>query len=202
LNIRLPKINRGLSIRSVTEGLLGSALMGFVVFHLASMLLTPNWQNYLGERSASILTPYVNFFELTGNWSFFAPDIGPPPIFLEWKIFDSQHRMIEQDRWPPASRTLFWREQQNRRISAVRFMLAAEGRAEQMITPYLCKRNPKAYSVRLSRVLYRLPPFEIKKKERSKVEPSQADRSPFDLAPGDGFVRSLVSDDYCQARNS
>lgn len=186
------------SLRSAVERLLSAGLSMFVCFHLASMFLTPNWQNYLGDRASTVLTPYVNFFELTGNWSFFAPDIGPPPIFLEWEIFDKKRKLIEHDRWPPPPEAFFLRERQNRRISAVRFMLAAENRAGRMMTPYLCRKNPNATSVRLSKVLYRLPPFAWGKRSGgSQVEPNPAIVSPFDLAPGNGFVKTIVSDEYC-----
>ncbi len=132
----------------------------FILYHLYAVTLIPNSQTYLGLKSAPWIEPYVNFFEFVTQWGFFAPEPGPPPLFIEYELVDQEGKSIEVGRWPEIPDPYFLRERQNRKVNVVRFMATATGRAEMMMAPYFCKQNPKVSSVRLWRLYYNLPSLE------------------------------------------
>src|SRR6476469_7797231 len=86
----------------------------FLVFHLSAVVLAPNCQTYLGKVAAPLFEPYLNFFEFMASWSFFAPDPGPPPVFIEWESVDKNSTTLESNRWPILPNPYFFRERQNR----------------------------------------------------------------------------------------
>ncbi len=132
-----------------TQGKLKVGLTLFVLYHLYAVLLIPNSQNYLGLKSAPWVEPYVNFFEFVTAWGFFAPDPGPPPVFIDWVIEDSYGKLLDVGRWPDYPDSFFWRERQSFRVNIGRYMFTGEGRAEKMLTPYLCRQNEHAVSITL-----------------------------------------------------
>lgn len=125
------------------------ALSGFIGFHLFAVILTPNSQSYLGASASGVVDPYISFLELSNTWSFFAPDPGPPPVFLEYEIFDKHGATLSKGRWPDFPDPYFLRERQNRRVAAAEFMILAGVRSERMMVPYLCANAPEAHSVSL-----------------------------------------------------
>lgn len=138
---------------------LKAALSIFIVYHLFAVLLVPNGQSFLGSKSAKWVEPYVNLFEFTNNWSFFAPEPGPPPIYIEYELIDREGHSSEFGRWPSLHNPYALRERQNRKIAAAEFMMSSEVRAEKMMIPYLCKEHNNVGSVRLWRVVYSIPQF-------------------------------------------
>jgi hypothetical protein len=134
-------------------------LTAFIIYHLYAVLLVPNNQNYLGFKSAPWINPYVSFFEFVTAWGFFAPEPGPPPIFVDWELMDQEGKLLETGRWPSYPNPFFWGERQSLRLNLGRFMAMNDARAEQMLSPYLCKQNPRAVSVQLWRSFYNLTPM-------------------------------------------
>jgi len=129
----------------------------FIVFHFSVVVLLPNSQTYLGLRSAWFFEPYAQVFLLMTKWSFFAPEPGPPPVFVEWELLDRKGATLEMGRWPSSPDPFFLRERQNRRIAAAQSMVDSDGRAERMIVPYLCEKNPLTFSVKLWGLMYAIP---------------------------------------------
>lgn len=167
-----------------------AALSAFIVFQLFSVLLVPNAQNWLGTKAAPVIEPYVNFFELTNAWSFFAPDPGPPPVFVEYEKLDRKGESLGLGRWPEVKDPYLLRERQNRRIAAAEYMMANELRAEKMMLQYLCRQHPEAGSFRIWRIMYTVPDFQDVASGKRKI--------------GDdvGLERRLVSHSFCEERKS
>ena len=136
---------------------LKAGLSVVLCYHLFAVILAPNTQTYLGFRAQKVIEPYVNFFELVASWNFFAPDPGPPPVYLEYELLDASGETVERGRWPDMKDPYFFRERQNRRIAAARFMIGTDLRAEKMMVPYLCKEHPQTHSVRLWKTQYTIP---------------------------------------------
>ena len=124
----------------------------FLIFHLFAVIIVPNSMNYLGLQTGPILERYVNFFELSQNWSFFAPEPGPP-VFVEWEILDAQGEPIEKTRWPALGSTY-------RKVSLAVFTSTTDEKVDQLMGSYLCRTNPKAGSVRIWRVISPAPTRE------------------------------------------
>ena len=129
----------------------------FIVYHLYAVVLSPNSGNYLGSKSSPLFGFYVNLFGLMTSWSFFAPDPGPPPLFVEWELLNKEGKSLGLGRWPQLPDPYFLRERQNRRIQAARTMVESDVRAEKMMVPYLCSKNLEASSVRLWSIMYPVP---------------------------------------------
>jgi hypothetical protein len=161
------------------------ALSAVIAFHLFAIVLSPNKNTWLGYQCAKIVEPYVNALELASSWSFFAPDPGPPPIFVEWQLENKKGEMIEKGRWPDSPDPYFLRERQNRRIATARFMAMSDERTEQVLLPYLCRTRPQAFSVKLWRTVYTLPSLTDVVKGKRKI--------------GDdvGMDRRWVSQSFC-----
>ncbi|MFL5812729.1 MAG: hypothetical protein ACJ763_04070 [Bdellovibrionia bacterium] len=137
-----------------------AALSVFVVFQLTVVLLAPNGDHYVGATLEPFVEPYANFFELTNKWSFFAPEPGPPPVFVEYEILGANGESIHKARFPEEKSPYFLRDRQNRRIASVEFMMPGEDRVEKVMVPYLCGKNPEAQAIKLWRVAYTVPSME------------------------------------------
>jgi hypothetical protein len=87
-------------------------------------------------------------------WSFFAPEPGPPPVFLEYEALDSSGAQISRGYWPQLKSPYFWRERQNRRISLARFMTSKPERARRLGGEFICRKSPGAHSIRLWSTMY------------------------------------------------
>lgn len=158
----------------------------WLVFHLFVIAFVPNAQNYLGMKLAPVIGPYANFFELTNAWSFFAPEPGPPPVFIEYELLSRAGDSLRNGLWPDLNEKLIFRDRLNRRIAVAEYMISSEQRAEKMMAPYLCSRNPDAGSVRLWRVAYGLPGFnEVAKGGKPLRDESRIERH-------------LVSHNFCE----
>lgn len=129
----------------------------FACYHLFGVILAPNSQTYLGLKSAPFYESYLHFFEFMSNWGFFAPEPGPPPVFVEWELQDQKGNTLEIDRIPSYPDPYWIRERQNRRMALVRFMIGQDQRIEKMMVPFLCRSHPNAAAVKLWKVGYGIP---------------------------------------------
>lgn len=145
-------VPNGKSLRGLKAGL--SLLL---VFQLLVMVLGPNGRNYLGEKVAPIMNPYLAFFELTQQWSFFAPEPGPPPVFIEYALLNARGAELGKGRFPDMEHPPYLRERLNRRIAATEYMMQDERRAERIMLPYLCRKYPEAKAVQLWRLAFTIP---------------------------------------------
>lgn len=127
------------------------ALSVALVYHLFCVMVAPNPNSYLGQRFLGFVRPYVSFFELASQWGFFAPDPGPPPVFVDYEIVGASGETAASGSWPSADENFFLRERMNRRISVARFVMASSDRIEKTLAPYYCKAYPQAQAVRLWR---------------------------------------------------
>ncbi len=140
------------------------------------MIVAPNNANYLGYLARPLVEPYVHFFELAARWNYFAPDPGPPPVFIEWELVDQDSHVFELGRMPKdLINPYFFTDRQTRRVSVVKFMVSDDFYSEHMLVPYLCAKNSpqygrndnKIHSVKLSKVMYTLPTLvDVKNKVR------------------------------------
>ena len=149
----MPKSSVGLKV-------IRSFLTLFIGFHLFAIVLAPHPQSYLTGRALPVIGPYIKFFEFATSWGFFAPDPGPPPIFMEYELFGKTGTEIGRGRWPDYPDPYFFEDRQMRRIQYARFLLQQYSRVEKGFVPYLCKLNPAAASIRLWRVSYPIPSAE------------------------------------------
>jgi hypothetical protein len=134
-----------------------AALSVFIVFHLFCVMLAPNSMTYLGTRAQSVVGPYLTFLELASTWGFFAPDPGPPPVYIEYEAIGEDGVVVKTGTWPDKAPTFFLRERHNRRIAVARFLMSDPRRIEKMLGPYYCGRIPEARSVRFWRVIEGMP---------------------------------------------
>ncbi len=137
-----------------------AALSVFIVFQLTVVLLAPNGDHYVGNFLKPVIEPYANFFELTSRWSFFAPEPGPPPVFVEYQLLGAHGAELQKARFPEEKNPYFIRDRQNRRIASAEFMMPGEDRVEKVMVPYLCGNHPEAESIKLWRVAYTIPSME------------------------------------------
>lgn len=165
-----------------------AGLSVFLIYHLFAVIVVPNGNTYLGKVVAPYVEPYANFFELTNAWSFFAPEPGPPPVYIEYELLDRKGESFHRGRWPEYPDPFWMRDRQNRRIAAAEYMMASETRAERMMLQYLCARNPEAGSARIWRVMYSIPGFR---------EVASGTRRIGDEV---NMERRLVSHSFCEER--
>ena len=128
-----------------------------IAFHLFCIVLVPNSQNYVGYLVAPVVEPYIRMLSLASTWGFFAPDPGPPPVYIEYEALSIDGTLLRSNRWPDNSKKPFFREQRIWRVSLARSLTNIQAGSEQIIGPYLCKLNPDAGMVRMWRVMYGMP---------------------------------------------
>jgi hypothetical protein len=101
------------------------------------------------------------------NWGFFAPEPGPPPVFIEWELLDQKGNTLEMDRFPSFPDPFWIRERQNRRMSLTRFMMSEDQRIEKMMFPFLCQNHQGVASIRMWKVGYSIPsPLDVVHEKR------------------------------------
>ena len=159
--------------RRVRRGVLSA----FVVFHLAAVTLAPNTNSLIGKKLVPVFEPYLSFFELTNSWSFFAPDPGPPPVFVEWELLDKSGNMVGTGSMPEGMRTAGMRESLNRRLAAVEFMILSDDRIQKMLVPYLCRKQQGVHSVKVWKKMIPIPPIDdVANGKRALDDGEQTDR--------------------------
>lgn len=141
----------------------------FLVFHLAAIAIAPNKDTYLGTLIRPVLEPYINFFEFAPSWNFFAPDPATPLVFLEWELLDEFGRIYGNGSIPQRVDPFLLRERQNRTIALTRFLVYSDERIEQILGPWLCRKNPDAGSVRIWKVVYTAPGLREVSEGKRKV---------------------------------
>lgn len=129
----------------------------FLIYHLFAVILAPNIRTYLGTRASSLVAPYIAFFELASEWGFFAPDPGPPPVYIEYEIYGAGGTSVKKGSWPEKKDPFWIRERQNRRVGVARFLMAHPERIEKMMGPYLCHSHSEAHSIGLWRIMASIP---------------------------------------------
>jgi hypothetical protein len=132
----------------------------FVLFHLTAVVISPGGPTFLGKTIEPWIKPYVNTFELASSWSFFAPEPGPPPIHVVYEVESEKRELVKAGTFPETGDPFFFRDRQNRRIAAARFMLSGQDRLEKVMVPYLCRTVPGAYSVRVGQQVHMLPSLQ------------------------------------------
>jgi len=132
------------------------ALSLWLCFHVGALFIVPNSTHYITGRLQWLLEPYVNFLEMDAIWSFFAPEPGPPPVFVEYEALDASGGQLSRGFWPEPESRYFWRERQNRRIALGRYMTSAPQRADRLMGVFLCRRNPKAQAIRMWTTMYQV----------------------------------------------
>jgi hypothetical protein len=128
-----------------------------IAFHLFCIVLVPNSQNYVGYIVAPVVEPYIRTLSLASTWGFFAPDPGPPPVYIEYEALSMEGVLLRSSRWPDDTKSPFFREQRIWRVSLARSLSILPAGSEQIVGPYLCKLNPDAGMVRMWRVMYGMP---------------------------------------------
>lgn len=123
----------------------------FLLWHFPVVLIAPNSSIESLRSPDSLFNRYVGNFALGPYWSFFAPEPGPPPIYLEWELENKLGQVIGRDMMPQPKSPYFFRDQQSRRIAFTSFVFADPTRLDAVMTSYICKHNPEADAIRLYR---------------------------------------------------
>ena len=159
-----------------------------ILFQLFCTVLAPNQNAYLRARFTNVIDPYVGLLGIGSTWSFFAPEPGPPPIYIEYELYDKQGTAIEKGSWPQRGESFLFQDRALRRGAAAQFMLLHPEYAAPMLIPYLCQANPGVESVRLWSVVYRLPSMSEVSEGKQKVgDELSADRKAITLDFCQGF---------------
>jgi hypothetical protein len=131
-----------------------------IVFQLFCVCFAPNRNAYLRNRFSSFTDPYTNFMGLASTWSFFAPDPGPPPLYIEYEIFDKKGGSLRSGTWPSPDEKFFFTDRALRRGAAAQFMLSHPDYAMNMLIPYFCQNDSEIGSVRLWTTIYSTPSLQ------------------------------------------
>ncbi len=132
-------------------------LSAILILHLLCLIVAPQRDSSIGRLLGTFIDPYTQFLELEVSWSFFAPEPGPPPLYIEWETLSDSGEVLAQGRLPESQDPYWIRERQNRRILLARFMAQTDQRTEGVMLPFLCRTHRDARSVRLWRVQYTIP---------------------------------------------
>lgn len=158
----------------------------FVIYHLLVVVISPNISTYLGSRLSPFIAAYAGVLGLGSTWSFFAPDPGPPPLFLEWEIL-GEHNSVTSSGQIPEKDSPFWLvERQNRRFILARILYNENGRHLIIMGNYLCRLYPQSSGVRLWKSIYTIPTIEEVKSGKRRI--------------GDdiGMLRTSVGTHFCE----
>jgi hypothetical protein len=149
----------------------------FTLYQVTCMVAVPLSTNEISQRLSPWISPYAKTLGFVGNWGFFAPNPGPPPTYLEWETTDANGKTLSSGIYPETS-SYFSAEGVVRREASVAFMLAENGRAGQMMTPYLCQGDPRTFAVRLTWVFHPIPSIQEAAAGKSIHDESLIERKP------------------------
>ena len=140
----------------------------FVVFQLLCAIVAPNRGSYPLNPLTHIVDIYSGLTGFWATWGFFAPDPGPEAT-IEYDVLDDQGVSIEKGSWPEMQTGFFKSDRNLRRTAATQMMTFLHpDLAGNMLIPYLCNRDSRAHSVRLTSAIYSFPkPNEILEGKRS-----------------------------------
>jgi hypothetical protein len=120
-----------------------------IAAHVGAMALVPNSDNHVGRSLQWLVEPYVNTLGLGTRWGFFAPDPGMATQRVEWDLIGKDGETFRSGAWLEAGAEFFFKDRQYRWTNVGFFVLSAEGRAEQILAPYLCRSDGQVRSVRI-----------------------------------------------------
>lgn len=152
------------------------------------LVVAPKRDSYLGELVSPVLDPYTQFLEILVPWSFFAPEPGPPPVYVEWEILGDEEKLLSRGQIPEYPSPFWNRERQNKRIVFTRFLMGEEKRIDAVMVPYLCKQYPDAVSIRLWRIGHDVPSLTDVREGRRKI------------GDGEGIERRVAAHGYCEGK--
>jgi hypothetical protein len=156
-----------------------------ILFHCVVLVWAPYRAAHSQTTATVALDAYARPLSMVVAWSFFAPEPGPPPIYVEWELLDSADSTLKRGRWPESADGYFFRERQNKRTQIGRFLSQADTHAEGLLLPYLCKTHLGTHSVKLWRVQESLPRMEEVRSGQRKA------------GDGLGVDRRYVSHSFC-----
>jgi hypothetical protein len=158
----------------------------FVIYHVLVVVLSPNITSDLGSKFSPFISVYAGIFGLGSTWSFFAPDPGPPPLFLEWEILGEQNAVVGLGQIPEKSSPFWLVERQNRRFVLVRNLYLDHGRHLIVMGNYLCRLYPKSSGVRLWKSIHTVPTHHEVQSGQRKIDDEF------------GVLRSSVGTHFCE----
>jgi len=132
----------------------------FVIYHLTVVVFSPNIQTYLGQIVSPWISAYAGVLALSSTWSFFAPDPGPPPVFLEWELLGDHNAVVGQGQLPELKNPFWLVERQNRRFVVVRSLFNMPERYLGVFGPYLCRTHSEIKGVRLWKSMHTVPSMQ------------------------------------------
>ncbi len=133
------------------------SLNAFLVFHVLGILLAPLGLNYIGHRMGPWMEPYLRTLQLASSWGFFAPDPGPPPMYLEFELEGEDGRWNEVHRWPHSAENYFLRERFIWNLAVSRHLINQGANVGEVFGPYVCKSFPKSEVIRFFAVSEDVP---------------------------------------------
>ncbi len=151
--------------------MLRKGLSLLIVLHCAVLLVAPyrTAHDPTARDARDWLERYTRPLSFGVQWSFFAPEPGPPPVYVEWELLDREQKSLERGTWPETWDGFAIRERQNKRTQAGRFVSQNDLQAEAVLLPFLCKTHPGAHAVKLWRVQETLPRMEEVRSGQRKI---------------------------------
>lgn len=141
-----------------------TALSFFVIYHLLTVTILPMGSGLLIRELGRYFYVYGNLFGFNATWKFFAS--GTTPSFnLEYTYIypsvgdedsESEPFLFPEKRSNAKGSADFY----IRRLASVQFFAMSESSTEQYLVPWLCKRDLKAESVILRRLIADVQPIE------------------------------------------
>jgi hypothetical protein len=131
-----------------------------IVFQLFCVCFAPNRNAYLRARFSGVTDPYTSVAGLASTWSFFAPEPGPPPIYIEYELFDHTGNLLRKSTYPDPQEKLFFSDRVLRRGASTQFLLSHPNYVLAMLVPYFCNLDSNVGSVRLNSVVYGIPSIQ------------------------------------------
>jgi len=148
-----------------------------LAFHLFCIFLAPNANNYIGMIAVPWVEPYVRALSIASTWGFFAPEPGPPPIFIEYELIGDDGESLKLGRFPDRERVSFLRERDNWELATVRYLMNDPAASEPVMVNWLCRRHPEAAQVRVWKLGFTLPGIrEVSEGRASLLDESRAER--------------------------
>jgi hypothetical protein len=110
-----------------------------IVLQLGIVFIAPVPESAPARAVGNSIERYMNFFEFTTRWSFFAPDPGSPPMFAEYELLDRAGNGIGVGKWPEEQASYFFADRQFRRVVMNSYFVNLPEASERLLVPWLCR---------------------------------------------------------------
>lgn len=135
-------------------------LSGYVLYHLAAMMVLPNAGSILERRYGFLFYPYANTILLNTSWQFFSPNPSSSRYLQYELVIDSAEADYKTYFWPPESSDGLFFENYNRRVYHSLLTTFTPDLTQRFLIDYLCRKHAQAQSIVLYQMNRVLPSIE------------------------------------------